>query len=63
MTRGLYILNPIFEGQKRLFKGPFFVKFCLFFPFDIEMFLLFELHRAMFISYLLLELRDVMYQI
>ena len=27
ITRGLYILNPLFEGQKRFFQG-FFRKFC-----------------------------------
>jgi hypothetical protein len=27
MIRGLYILNPIFEGQKRLFIEVFFKKF------------------------------------
>ena len=27
ITRGLYTFYPIFEGQKRLFKELFFVKF------------------------------------
>ena len=30
ITRGLYILNPLFEGQKRFFQGVFFFKFCLY---------------------------------
>ena len=25
LTRGLYTLNPVFEGQKRLFRGFFFL--------------------------------------
>ena len=28
LTRCLYILNPLFEGQKPLFRGSFFFKFC-----------------------------------
>ena len=31
ITRGLYILNPLFEYQKRfVFQGGFFKKFCLY---------------------------------
>ena len=28
IIRGLYNLNQLFEGQKHLFKGIFFLKFC-----------------------------------
>ena len=30
ITCGLYIFNPLFEGQKRFFQEFFFRKFCLY---------------------------------